>query len=129
MSVEVSAHVRDARCGLLEMRRFSRSLRINGRSEAFTLLEILLAVALLGIMSAALVSIAPRLADARPQTPSEIFWEAARAARRSALTSDSEVRLSYDPKEREFVLEGGEGGKKFRVPETRDLTIDFLQAR
>src|SRR5688572_28545477 len=102
MWVDVSAHVRDARCRWIVKRRSSGLLRTNGRSEAFTLLEILLAVALLGILSAAMVSIAPRLADARPQSPSEIFWEAARAARRSALTSDSEVRLSYDSKEKAF---------------------------
>jgi prepilin-type N-terminal cleavage/methylation domain-containing protein len=93
---------------------------------AFTLLEILLAVALLGILSAALVSIAPRLVNERPQTPTEIFWEAVRTARRSALTSEREVRLSFDSKEKEFVLRGGEDEKKFPVPETRDLTIDFL---
>lgn len=97
--------------------------------RAFTLIEILLAVALLGLLSAVMVTVAVRFVDGTPKTPDEIFWEAARTARRSALTSEREVWLSYDSKEKEFVLEGGTGGKKFPVPETRDLTIDFLHAQ
>ena len=105
------------------------SRRLGGRTRAFTLLEILLAVALLGILGAAMVSIAPRLANSRPETPTEIFWEAVRTARRSALISEREVRLSFDAKEREFVIVGGEGEKKFKVPAVPDLTIDFLHAQ
>jgi general secretion pathway protein H len=93
------------------------------------LIEILLAVALLGILSAALVSIAPRLASSKSQTPQEIFWEAIRTARRTALKSETEVRLSFDSKEKAFLVEGGAGVQKFAVPETRDLTIDLLQAQ
>jgi general secretion pathway protein H len=98
-------------------------------TRAFTLIEILLAVALLGLLSAVMVSVAVRFVDGAPKTPDEIFWEAARTARRSALTSEREVRLSYDDKEKQFVLEGGAGGKTFPVPENRDLTIDFLHAQ
>ena len=103
--------------------------RVGRRSSAFTLLEILLAVALIGILSAAMVSIAPRLTSDKSQTPQEIFWEAARTARRAALKTETEVRLSFDSKEKAFVIEGGEGVQKFAVPETRDLTIDLLQAQ
>jgi prepilin-type N-terminal cleavage/methylation domain-containing protein len=103
--------------------------RTSKRSTAFTLIEILLAIALLGILSAAMVSIAPRLTSSKSQTPQEIFWEAARTARRTALKLDIEVQLSFDSKEKAFLVEGGEGVQKFAVPETRDLTIDLLQAR
>lgn len=107
-----------------------RVVTANARwTRAFTLLEILLAVALLAILSAAMVSIAPRLVDSRPQTPTEIFWEAAKTARRSALTSEREVWLSFDAREKEFVLTGGQGGKRFKVPAVADLTIDFLHAQ
>jgi general secretion pathway protein H len=97
--------------------------------QGFTLLEILLAVALLGILSAALVSIAPRLASEQAQTPREVFWDAVRTARRSALISEREVWLSYDSKEKQFVLAGGEGAKTFPVPQISELTIDFLPAQ
>jgi general secretion pathway protein H len=98
-------------------------------ARAFTLIEILLAIALLGLLSAVLVSVGARMVDSRPKAPEEIFWEAARTARRSALNSDREVRLSYDAKEKEFVLDGGGESKKFPVPASRDLTIDFLHAQ
>lgn len=103
--------------------------RLGRRSRAFTLLEILLAVALIGILGAAMVSIAPRLASDKSQTPQEIFWEATRTARRAALKNETEVRLTFDSKEKAFVVEGGEGVQKFPVPQTRDLTIDLLQAQ
>jgi general secretion pathway protein H len=102
---------------------------IGRLSDAFTLIEILLAVALLGLLSAAMVSVAGHLAGSRPKSPQEIFWEAARMARRTALKSETEVRLSYDAKIKAFVLEAKEGAQNFPVPEIRDLTIDFLQAQ
>jgi general secretion pathway protein H len=102
---------------------------MSRETKAFSLIEILLAVALLGLLSAVMVSVAVRFVDGKPKAPEEIFWEAARTARRSALTSEREVWLSYDPKEKGFLLEGGTGGKKFPVPENRDLTIDFLHAQ
>ena len=130
MWTEVGADLIGACVGLKGTRvRGAGPTRAFRGHAAFTLLEILLAVALLGILSAALVSIAPRLVNDRPQTPTEIFWEAVRAARRSALTSEREVRLSFDSKEKQFVLSGGEDEKKFAVPETRELTIDFLPAQ
>src|SRR6186713_2553243 len=98
----VSARLCGARVGETQSRRrCASSRRCVQEGRAFTLLEILLAVALLGILGAAMVSIAPHLANSRPQTPTEIFWEAARTARRSALISEREVRLSFDAKERE----------------------------
>ena len=77
---------------------------------------------------AALVSIAPRLAYGSPDSPQAIFWEGVRAARRSALTTEREVRLRFDEKEKEFVLEG-ESTEKFPVLKTPDLTIEFLHAK
>lgn len=103
-------------------------MRMQGK-KAFTLIEILLAVALLGLLSAAMVSVATGLVDNRAKSPDDVFWEAARTARRSALTSEKEVRLSYDSQEKEFVLAGGAGGQKFPVAGTPGLTIDFLHAQ
>jgi len=97
------------------------------RRRGFTLLEILLAVALIGLLSAALVSGAAHLVDSRPSTPAEIFWEAVRAARKSALTSEHEVRLSFDMKEKKFVVADGDAQKTFPVLNASDLTVDLLQ--
>ena len=101
MGVDVSVRARNAfgrRTQPRRVRSASTRARVRYRRRGFTLLELLLAVALLGILSAALVSIAPRLADGRPDSPQDIFWEAVRTARRSALTTEREVRLLYDEK-------------------------------
>ena len=131
MGVDVSVRARNAFARRVQPPRFvsaSTRARVRYRRRGFTLLELLLAVALLGILSAALVSIAPRLADGRPDSPQDIFWEAVRTARRSALTTEREVRLRFDEKEKEFVLEG-ESTEKFPVLKTPDLTIEFLHAK
>lgn len=107
-----------------------RELRRASSRHAFTLLEILLALALLGLLSAAMVSTATHLVDTRPRAPEEVFWEASRAARRAALKSQQEVTLSFDSKEKQFVVNGGGAQSTFAVPEaSRDLTIDLLHAQ
>jgi general secretion pathway protein H len=97
---------------------------------AFTLLEILIAVALLGLLSAALVTGANHLLDNRARTPAEVFWEAARDARRTALESATEVRLSFSEKEKTFVADDGRGQKTFSLVEPpRELAVSLLPAQ
>jgi len=90
-------------------------------------MEILLALALLGLLSAALVSGAMRLINGQPTTPEEIFWQATRAARQAALKSENDVQLSFDPKERTFVVSGPKAPQTFELPAEGELAIDFLQ--
>lgn len=97
------------------------------RRAAFTLLEILLAMALLGLLSTVLISAGTHLMDNRPRTAAEVFWEAARTARRTALKGEADARLSFDSKEKRFVVDGGGGGTEtFPVVGPRELTVDFL---
>lgn len=97
------------------------------RAGGFTLLEILLGLALIGLLSAALVSGAIRVIDSRPQRPEDVFWAASHAARRTALQSEHEVALSYDTKERRFVVGGSGAAQHFPIPgATRELTVDLL---
>lgn len=128
----MGADARDRTGGSLTCARLARRTWARGGiagGSAFTLIEILLAVALLGLLSAAMVSVAGHLADGRPKSPQEVFWEATRVARRTALKTEAQVRLSYDAKAKAFVLDAKEGARNFPVPEVRDLTIDFLQAQ
>ena len=106
-------------------------LRLQRRSSSFgfTLLEILLSLALIGLLSAAMISVGSHLIEARPHTPAEVFWEASRTARRLALKSQQEVRLSFDPKEKRFVISGAGRQEMFPVTGPRELTIDLLPAR
>lgn len=98
-------------------------------TSAFTLLEILLAVALIALLSAALVSTAVHLTDTKPRSNDQVFWEAVRLARRSALQLQSDVTLKFDDKTKEFVMVGG--GAQQSLPlatSAKDLTVEFLQA-
>lgn len=92
------------------------------------MLEILLALALLGLISAVLVSGAVHLLDRGAHTPEEVFWDAAAAAREAALKKDRDVLLRFDEKEMAFVLENGGATEKFPVVPEKNLTIDFLHA-
>lgn len=97
---------------------------------AFTLLEILVAIALLGLLSAAMVTGASHLLDGRPRTPTEVFWQAVGEARRTALESGAETRLRFDEREKTFVIDAGRGPKTFAIPgATRELAVNLLPAQ
>jgi len=106
----------------------NRSAR-GGFAAAFTLLEILLALALIGLLSASLITAGTHLVNSRAKTPTEIFWEASRTARRTALKTQTEVRLRYDSQEKRFVVANGGAEQTFAVEGPRELTIDFLPAQ
>jgi general secretion pathway protein H len=65
----------------------------------------------------------------RPLTPEDIFWQATRETRKAALKSEHEERLSYDEKEKVFVVTDGIATQKFPLPPVRDLEINFLPAQ
>ena len=97
-------------------------------SRAFTLLEILLAIALMGLLAAVLVTGGANLLSDKPATPEAVFWKAVQQSRASALTVEHEVRLSYDSKNQAFVLDDGSSPLTLPVPAVRELTVDFLAA-
>lgn len=115
------------------------------RRRGFTLLEILLTLALIGLLSAFLVGGSARLLSTRGATPAEVFWQAVAEARRTALQSGREVRLRFDAETRAFLLLDSEAPppgplgeppaaerplRRFPVnPELAgDLEVDFLGA-
>jgi len=93
--------------------------------HAFTLLEILLAIALMALLATVLVTGGANLLSDKPATPEAVFWKAVQQSRLAALTAEREVWLSYDPKAQAFMV-GGDGGQSLPVPPTRDLVVDFL---
>lgn len=97
-----------------------------GRAAGFTLLEILLAIALIGMLAMSLITISWHLIGDRPLTADEVFWQATREARKAALKSEHDQRLSFDEKAVGFVVTDGVATKNFPVPPVRDLEINFL---
>jgi len=117
---------------------------------AFTLLEILICLALIALLIGATITMAPRSDMA--MTTDQVFWKALTEARKQALTTQQDIRLGFDPKAKAFIIganinpqasdnagaqtgtnagtETSTGGatQTFPVQFTGALTVDFLPA-
>ena len=76
-------------------------------TRGFTLLEILLSIAIIALLAGVLVGGAAHLMVQEPVTAHDVFWTAVREARKSALQSEREVRLKFDKDKKQFVLLDG----------------------
>jgi len=68
--------------------------------RAFTLLEILLAIALVGLMASLFITGGSEMFRARERTMADVFWESVHAARLQAVQEDTTVTMRYDEKAR-----------------------------
>jgi hypothetical protein len=109
---------------------------------AFTLLEILLSLALIALIIGATVSISANLIGNTPLTADDVFWKALIETRKQALTLQHDVRMGFDNKAKVFVVgdnvgaqtsvgvnvqtSGDAGTQTFPVPFAEKLTVDFL---
>lgn len=96
------------------------------RRQGFTLLEVLLVVALIGLLSGVLVTGLTRMLNPPPDSPAQAFWHAARAARKHALENATQVRLSYNADDGAFeaVAEDGTALDPIRPP--AGTRVEFL---
>ena len=111
--------------------------------RAFTLLEVLLSIAIIALVSTVLIGGSARLLNEQPVTPHDVFWKAVREARKTALQAEHEIRLKFDKDRKEFVLIDGLAPttlapdgftreerplKQFPIPAVTagDLAVDFL---
>jgi general secretion pathway protein H len=115
----------------------------------FTLLEILISIALIALLVGATISMTPR--SDTSMTADEVFWKALTEARKQALTTQQDIRLGFDPKAKAFVIGANLGAqadanastptntgagtpisvgatKTFPVQFADKLTVDFLPA-
>jgi prepilin-type N-terminal cleavage/methylation domain-containing protein len=100
----------------------------TGEPRGFTLVEILLALALVGLLSWIFVGGSTALLASEDSSPDDQFWKACGLARKAALTSQHDVLLSFDPKAKGFVLD--DAGSKTTIPVKgdKDLVIDLHPA-
>jgi prepilin-type N-terminal cleavage/methylation domain-containing protein len=115
----------------------------GSRARAFTLLEVLLSIAIIALLATVLVGGSAHLLREQPVTANEVFWQAVVEARKAALKSEHEIRLKFDKDKKQFVLVdgiapatvGADGFtreevplKQFPVPSAAgsELTVDFL---
>jgi len=97
----------------------------TGRRRAFTLIEILLVLALIGLMGWIFVGASSAMLSGQSTSPDEQFWKACAAARKEALEGGKTVLLSFDAKARGFVLNDGSHQATVPVLGPDDLSIDF----
>lgn len=102
-------------------RQVSRVLRRG----AFTLLEILIVLALIGLLSGVVVTGLDRMMNPGPESPAQAFWHAARSARRYALQHETDVRLSYDKDTGELKATALDGTElpPVKAPDGTDLVF------
>ena len=101
----------------------------TGKGGAFTLIEILLVLALIGLMGWIFVGASSAMLSGRATGPDDQFWRACAAARKEALDEGKSVLLSFDPKTRAFVLNDGAKSASIPVTGPDDLAIDFHPAQ
>lgn len=94
--------------------RHEAAARLNGAraygrrsTRGFTLLEVLLSIAIILLLGGVLIGGSAHLLSDKPVTAHEVFWKAVQEARRAALKAEHEVRLRYDKDKRRFVIVDG----------------------
>ena len=101
----------------------------TGEAEGFTLIEILLALALIALLATIFVSGTNSLLAEKTASPDEQFWAACAQARKEALEEQRTVLLSFDPRSRSFMLNDGAQQRALPVSGPDDLAIDFHPAQ
>lgn len=76
-------------------------------TRGFTLLEVLVSIAIVALVATVLINGTVRLLNEQPLTPHEVFWKAVQEARKAALKSEHDVRLRFDKDRKQFVLIDG----------------------
>lgn len=112
-------------------------MRGRGRAEArcfrqrvaFTLMEVLLVLAAIGLITTVMVVGGTRVLRSDDLSPEQILWKAVEEARRFALLHQCEVRVSYDSETQSFRAITPLGTETFPVPFDGELQIDFLSAQ
>lgn len=97
---------------------------------AFTLVEILLVLALIAVIAAMVTAGITRVFSDEHPAPDDVFWQACRSAERMATLGEREVSLGFDAKERAFIWsDGQETGRAAFDPAGGEISVQFLQAQ
>lgn len=119
---------------------FRRARR--GRA-GFTLLEILLTIAIIALLATVLIGGAASLLAEQPVSVDDVFWKSVQEARKAALKAEHDIRLKYDKDKKQFVVVDGvappvlaaDGFTKEEMPlktfkltasNDNDMTVEFL---
>jgi prepilin-type N-terminal cleavage/methylation domain-containing protein len=121
----------------------SLSTLTRSRSRGFTLLEVLLTIAIIALVASVLIGGTARLLSDQPVSVDDVFWKAVREARKTALKTEHDIRLKFDKEKKQFLIIDGiapaalaaDGLTREEIPLkafpiapdlATDLTVDFL---
>lgn len=106
----------------------SAHCRREDRAGGFTILEMLMAVALIGVATTLFVITVQSLGRAAPADDLEAtFWKAMAEARSQALTSRRPTELRYDPEHTTFLVRAGGNETPFAAPTEAVATGDKVE--
>jgi prepilin-type N-terminal cleavage/methylation domain-containing protein len=90
--------------------------RARRAARGFTVLELVLVIALIAMMAAALVlNIESMMRQSEASAVEGAFWEAARTARTDALLKRRTETVRYDEKQAAFVIESAGETRRFEI--------------
>jgi general secretion pathway protein H len=113
--------------------------------RAFTLLEVLLSIAIIALLGTVLIGGAANLLNDQPVSVDDVFWKAVQQARKTALRAEHDIRLRFDQEKKQFLIVDGvapavvaaDGFTKEEVPlkifpvfvpSGTDMSVDLLPA-
>jgi hypothetical protein len=110
--------------------RFSPVARaVATKTGAFTLLEILLVIVLVGLIGGVLAAGVGHVFGNEHPAPEDVFWQACRSAQKLASFSERDTSLSFDRKEKKLVWSNGlENGTASFDATGSEISVQFLQA-
>jgi prepilin-type N-terminal cleavage/methylation domain-containing protein len=100
----------------------------TGDRGGFTLVEVLLVVALIALLSTIFIGGSSALLTEKAPSPDAQFWTACGAARAEALAEGKSVIMTFDEKARGFVLDDGAQKNALPLVAPDDTVIDFHPA-
>jgi general secretion pathway protein H len=105
---------------------FATAPRVVGGRRGFTLLEVLITLALIALLTGVLVVGTNRMLSDSPKSADELFWAAVGEARKDALLNNRDVRMRIDTTTFEFVVLSAVGESRHAFVSKETAEIDFL---
>ena len=101
-------------------------VRLFSGRRGFTLLEVLVTIALIALFTGVLVVGVSRLLGDRPKSPDDLFWAAVEQTRHDALLGNRDLRLSFDSKTHQFVTNASTEEIRYPFVPKETAEVDFL---
>ncbi len=111
---------------MMHRRRFDSSVVPARSAVGFTLIEIIVTIALMGALAAVLALGAANVLNEREDNAVDVFWGAVGEARKFALHHELDVTLSFDDEEQEFLAVTAIGERRVPFPIKEKVRLEFL---